>query len=520
MRRALVAANLVAALVAPPARAAGDALELATCPGEVGERVATVEGRAVLARAFLDEKLDEEANARLAILQQLRYLWGWLRTRPGDKPIQLVLSAEDPELTITARSVGRYGRDLALDWVQRPPHLVVEDRYTARAIARGRTRADDEALIVEWRARFKVALCSAAGRLPPSLSIPIPDDPWLFYWHLPAARRRLMRYFDESAVTSPCADDDFADLPHPFYLWYDWLPDRHGLDGAGHPFDCRPWLREGVDFTTRTVALAPAPPILGRLPQLGAKLAGSAPLRATVLFGVLDHPVTDPHLAELASELARRPLADAVADANARTPRRERGTRKLLDFLAALPEVMTVRAARISVEQGYLRVQIDGALRRSGRALVLSAWLGLTDLFGPVAPRHWKILADALAADQVVIYAGHSGLGENFRLAQIASHVGLDEQRFAEGLERAPYQLVAFLSCYSYMYFGHDLERAARRSPGRDFVYSGTEFTKGDLGALAVLDLVDQALAPSSAPIGLRFVVPADFLIVKAASAK
>lgn len=504
-------------LIAARAAAGESALDLVTCGGEAGERVATVEARVVLARAFLDEKLSDDDNARLAILQQLRYLWGWLRTRPPEAragvPL-LVMAAEDPEITITARAAGRYGHDLALDYPVRGPHLAIEDRYTTRAVARGAVHAGDDALIVSYRARFTVAMCSRGGPLPPSLRVPMPDDPWLYYWHLPRARFRLMRYFDESAVCSPCADNDFADLPHPYYLWYDWLPDRHGGDGNGAPFDCRAWLKEGQDFVTRTVALAPAPAASGSLSSLARGLAGTEPLRATFLFGVLDHPVADPKLAEVEQALGPGSLA-AVAVA-ARPRFRERGTRKLLDFLVALPKLLAVRAWRVRLDDGYLRVEVDGALARSGRAITLAAWLGLTDLFGPVEPRHFRILADALRRDQLIVYAGHSGLGENFRLAQIVAHVGIDERAFSAELGRAPYQLIAFLSCYSYMYFGHDLTRAAGRA-GRHFVYTGTEFTKGDAGALAVLDLADQALAAPTAAPKLGWIDPSDFLIVKAA---
>jgi hypothetical protein len=343
----------------------------------------------------------------------------------------------------------------------------------------------------------------------------MPPDPWLFYWHVPRARHRLMRYFDESAVTNPCSDNDFADLPHPYYLWYDWVPDRHGPDGDGAPFDCRDLLKEGADFVTRTVDLAPAPPPSGRLDALARGLAGSGPLRATVLFGVLDHPITDPRLGELLAALAPGGARSVAAAASSARPRfRERGTRKLLDFLSALPKLLALRAWKARLDGGYLRVDVAGTLRRSGRPIALAVWLGLTDLFGPVEPRHFRILADALRSDQLIVYAGHSGLGENFRLAQIVSHLRLDERAFAAELGRAPYQLVAFLSCYSYMYFGHDLTRAAGRA-GRQLVYTGTEFTKGDAGALAVLDLTDQALAAPEQTPRVGWIDPGDFLILK-----
>jgi hypothetical protein len=60
------------------------------------------------------------------------------------------------------------------------------------------------------------------------------------------------------------------------------------------------------------------------------------------------------------------------------------------------------------------------------------------------------------------------------------------------------------------MYFGQDLIAAGHP---RDYLFTGTEFTRGDAGALAVIDLVDQALA-GIAP-ALRFIEPGEFLLLK-----
>jgi len=92
-----------------------------------------------------------------------------------------------------------------------------------------------------------------------------------------------------------------------------------------------------------------------------------------------------------------------------------------------------------------------------------------------------------------VIYVGHSGVGENMRLQRMIDGSGSGDgaptgQVFAE-LAAAPYQLVAFLSCYSYMYFGLDLiaTEANKGHPRREFLFTGTPFSAGDRGTLAVL---------------------------------
>jgi len=194
---------------------------------------------------------------------------------------------------------------------------------------------------------------------------------------------------------------------------------------------------------------------------------------------------------------------------------RERGTAKFLALLADLPEVMGVEAGRVVVEGAYLRADLDGRLARSRRPVHVSAFVGLTDIFGPTPPQHFALLRRALETDDVIVYAGHSGIGENFRLARIEEELREPPESVAAAFERAPRQLIAFLSCYSYMYFGQDLVAAAgHTAAGREFVYTGTDFTRADRGGLAILDFVDQVLAGAAKP-ALRYVEPAEFLMIK-----
>ena len=142
---------------------------------------------------------------------------------------------------------------------------------------------------------------------------------------------------------------------------------------------------------------------------------------------------------------------------------------------------------------------MTGRLRQSGRPLRVRLWLGLTDVFGPTPPAHWRILRRALVEDQLVVYWGHSGIGENFRLAQIERHLGVSHEQMSADLRAAPLRLVAFLSCYSYMYFGQDLLAAgAEREDGGYFVFTGMESARHEAGPLAVLELVDRILRPDN----------------------
>lgn len=511
-----------------------EALLVAHCPRQADEYVGEVEGKVLLHRELVGRGELEEPEIRASVEQQLRYLWGYQHNEPGlRRAWQLVFSSEPMQIELLGRSEVPYGRSLAVGWTHgaQDPQLRIEDPYTRRAVERGRIEARDPALLVSYRARVKVALCGRARVPDKVLSAPVPRDPWLAYWYVPRARHRPLAYFGDRAVTNPCADDDFASLPHPFYYWYDWFPERHGPDAEGRPFDCRPLLRKGRDFDWIGLRLEPreARSVRGDLSTLRTRLlhdANRGPLRATFVFGVLDHRVLEPSYASWverlgegrgASELARR-VAGARHEL-ARSAERERGLRMLLETLGEIGATIDVERHQSRVDDGYLVVEILGRLSHGGHAIRLRLVLGLTDVLGPRPPGHWRFLRDALLEDHVVVYWGHSGVGENFRLAQIEQHLRLDHDRFARELEEAPVRLVAYISCYSYMYFGRDLLRAAaERLSGVVFLFTGMGGTARDDGPSAVLALLDRVLAsdnPSGRIDRLEGVGQDEFWIVK-----
>src|SRR5258706_5540183 len=104
---------LVAAALALGASARADpapALHLAGCAGQAGEYTATVDDTVVLDRAFLDGKAPEDEQVRAAIRQQLRYLWGYLRTNHPSVKLTMVMSAAEPEVVVRKKAAARYGR--------------------------------------------------------------------------------------------------------------------------------------------------------------------------------------------------------------------------------------------------------------------------------------------------------------------------------------------------------------------------------------------------------------------------
>jgi hypothetical protein len=298
-------------------------------------------------------------------------------------------------------------------------------------------------------------------------------------------------------VTNPCADNDFADLPHPFYYWYDWLPTRNGPDDKGRRFDCRLWLKAGDHYHFFPVKLERIAVASHDFSRLRSQL-GDAPLSATILMGVTDHTVLDPRLSnwlELIGSAADGTLSDRAGAALKEHPPKDSGTQSFLMVLAEAKNQIDLERHTTTIDGEHLMVELHGRLKLSRRLLRARVWLGLTDIFGPKPPNHWRILRRGLAEDHIVVYWGHSGIGENFPLAQIEKHLNVTHDVITDELRRSPLKLVAFISCYSYMYFGQDLlEAGAQRDNGGYFIFTGMEFSRSDARPLAVLDLVDRVL--------------------------
>jgi hypothetical protein len=479
-----------------------ESLLYASCARVAGEYLGTLRGKVLLHEDFLG---GDEALVRTSIAHQLRYLWGHYRNdAEAHAQLQLTLSAEEPQIEITSSRKLPYGRALALPYPTKEARLQLDDAYNLRAVARGQVAASDPARLVEYTARVRLAICGRDIDPPTKVRVPLPQDPWLAFWYVPAALHRPLRYHQDRAVTNPCADNDFADLPHPFYYWYDWLPTRHGPDDDGASFDCRSWLRAGDQYDFYDLTLEPLGTPTRDLSRLRAQLSGER-LTATVIVGAVDHKALDLAAGYWQTQLGSARDASLPDRARAalrrfeRAPVREAGTRNFLQVLDQLRTVMKISGHETRTDEDSLLVEARGSLRGSKRPIRVRFWLGLTDVFGPRPPTHWRVLRRALADDQIIVYWGHSGIGENLRLQQIERNLGLSHAIVAGELRRSPLRLVAILSCYSYMYFGQDLLAAgAERSDGAYFLFTGTEAARNEAGPLGVLGLVDLILRPEN----------------------
>ncbi|MEQ1876570.1 MAG: hypothetical protein ABL958_07985 [Bdellovibrionia bacterium] len=465
--------------------------------------------RVVLNVSFLDPKLSEDDNLKSAIEQKIRYFTQYFLTAKN-LPFKVVRSSVPAEVTITSKRIAKYPFKLNIDWTEKPD-LPIDDMYTRAAIKKGSTSRLDKSLEADYQARITVLTCGASGD---ELEIvgPVPVDPMLFYWNVPSSERRHLKWNASEAIANPCADNEVADFPHPGYFWYFWDPYFTGKDADGKKVDCTARLQSGRDFLVQKARLTKIRDVNPDFSFMHSRFSKSeGPLTAVFFFGYLDHQIPEPKTAEIVSLLEQQGRG-IPAD------HFEWGSSAFLNFVGEARTRLREPTVTVAAEGDYTVAVIAGRLIESGREIQIKALLGPTDVFGKTRTGHWKWVPGALENSDIVVYAGHSGLGENFSLARAATELKIEASELNAVATKKPYQLLAFLSCYSYSYFGQDiLDGAGSLKPARDIIYSAASlgFSRYQDTSIAIVEFVDRVLATGTFEAPARLKPADDFLVFK-----
>ena len=496
-----------------PVHAAGEKtndLRFIGCSGEAAELTLRIKNHVLLHKDFLADKAGDEKEYLEAVELQLKYVFGYFHNQPKLNTV-LATSPTAPRIKIHRTSSTSYPFDLEIDKIDHPD-VKISLPYQKKALDRGRTTQKDSAVRIEYSAEIEAMRCGK-NPLKQELELALPSDPYLAYWYVAPRSRRLLKWRHVQGVTNPCADPELADIPHPEFYWYFWNPVRSAFDAKGKLYHCSELLKESFHFHKVGAEIVERRSPSNAHPLLSFdKFPKEKTLRASVVFGIIDAKLASfptQGLSGLKPALkgeSKAPL-DAYLDSLLKSEEElDRGSRYFANFLLGLPAVMDISAVKVLENQSYLQLQIQGLLVKSRREIKLRAYFGPTDLLAGKPPQHWRLLKSALETDHLLFYNGHSGLGENLALHNINDSAVSGILEPIE-FDRAPsYQLVAYLSCYSYNYFGRDLLRArAERAntTATDVVYTASNFTS-ERGPLGLLDYMDRVLS-SNAPKKEKF---------------
>ncbi len=514
------------------AAAAGEILTYAGCVGQAAEYALSFHAPIVLNQRLLDPALPVKTQLEAAIRQQIRYIEGHWHNGQGSAPAQSqVLREESLKLTEIKFKLANYGATLTIDNIEHP-EFTLDEPYLARAVKLGKTQATDPGIRAEYSATVRVVACAPGGaQVQPTVQLALPLDPYLFYWAVAPENRRPIHWRQSSFRVNPCADPEIADLPNPMAFWYFWNPAQTGNDADGKPFACATLLPAENNYVTLAGHLSHATPATSHGGVFAfERLPKSRAVRATALWGIIDPKAATLPIKELTDVLQKLTPEKFTTGISALLTRlgfgaekrgrldTDRGSVYFADFLRGLPAVLKIERLAAHQEKDSLILELQGKLLTSARELSLKIFFGPTDVLSKPDPQHWTTLATALAKDDLIFYNGHSGLGENTSVKNILAAA---PQISPDTLTGPAYQLVAFLSCYSYSYFGGDLValRTHSRQPGTtDVVYTGSEFTS-ERGVLGLLDFLDRSLSAKhlrGANVSTEgYLRESDFLIVK-----
>jgi hypothetical protein len=442
-------------------------------------------GRVFLNSLFIDTNKSESENIHEAINLQIKYISGYFYNTDSKKDLKFVLGPDySVKITQVIRRNITYPFQMTIDAVKRPD-VQYTNSYVNRAIEVGKTTRQDPALYVEYVAVLKVAFCGETTEQLDRIDFSLPLDPYLFYWHVPARQREFTQWRSIFWIANPCSTTELADFPDPLYFWYFWKPTEKG---------CFRWLREGKEFfSVRGDIIGIEWPDQTEGTALKHALQNKEEIKVTAIFGIMDSYIKE---SEKQDEI---------------------GLRHFQEFTEEMAGIIDNPFVIKTRKKNTLLQSIKGRLHESGKKIHLTTSFGPTDIFSNTPAEHWTTARNGLQTDDLVIYAGHSGLGENMSVENIEKHTN----KKMNIKELPDYQLVAFLSCYTYTYFGLDLvERYSRAQKEKkiDLLFTGSSYTSGKMAAY-LISYLDSILSPHKLSGGnnltSQFLDPEGFLLIK-----
>lgn len=204
-------------------------------------------------------------------------------------------------------------------------------------------------------------------------------------------------------------------------FWYHWEPLR-----AGCP------LQEGIDYFTYTAALTPLANTTETYPEYAKLVDNNKSIKVTMFFGFenYDFPKWTP---------------DGGQDWGIIGYNRQRDFLKSLGFTETVwtqDQVEKIYKARDGFSPYVIEMNLNGENANLRYRLILS-----DTGFNHNSTGFHAFLKEALANESVVIYNGHSGIGQNLDLA------GIEKLRGTKLTLNPNYQIIFLGSCVPYAYF-------------------------------------------------------------------
>lgn len=461
------------------------------CPEAGGEISFRLSGHLFLHSKSLIAAESNLGKAALtdAITQQLRFAQGhFVHQKMSDGRIVMKMSTDPVIEDIQSRAVA-YPYSLTIDPVEHPD-VKTTHPYLLAALKAKNIKKGEPGQKVSYTARITALYCGPKPK-PTELKIELPSEPYLAYWLVKPQDRKQIRWHYSTFKVNPCSDTEYADIPDPYFYWYFWKPRAIGTDASGKSYSCENLMREGREFASFTAQDLQVNPIPTHF-SLNQKSLKN--LKISALFGVVDPKSIIFDYAQALKELSKikSPTLGDLKKAFVLLPKGKSvdpGSENLVVFVQRLQTLLNQDRATVAVDQEKQIVTIHSELLRSGKKTQIDLFFGQTDVLTTADATYWNALADALKYSDVILYSGHSGLGENMKLSYVAAAA---KQKESELFTEAPdHQILGLFSCYSYSYFGDEIARLrSEKSKVTDIIRTATAFTSAQ-GHIALIKALD-----------------------------
>ncbi|CAN5489353.1 hypothetical protein BH10BDE1_BH10BDE1_22930 [soil metagenome] len=417
-----------------------------------------------------------------AVEEQVAYMRGLFFNSFKSRGIEIAFTNTWSDLKLGSLRSVRYGSEVTIDAPKSDLEIPPKE-YVESAKKRGFTHFDDPASVVNFTVTLEAVGCARDhAKIESSYFMKLPHDAFLGYWSVPAERRVRRVWHSSSAIVNPCGINELADLPSPEYFWYFFDPTAQGCQ-ASLPKDSL------VDARLRVIGRTE----LNSIVQFDREaLDQLKEVKIGLVFGYIVHNESYAKPLDV-----RRAIESDVSSVDPEVAKWDTSSRQFFWFLNRISDVAFISSKNVETTHDSLIVTIRGRFKKSERPYVLRAFLGPTDLYGPVTPTHWQQTLTSMMSDDVFIYAGHSGLGENLRIARIQDRpLALD----AWFKPSPAYQILAYLSCYSYTYFDQGNLPTAPFGSGRtraDLLLTAGETIQFGRASLGVISALASALSNS-----------------------
>lgn len=465
-------------------------VELSASCGKSGTKfTATLKASLMINHEILGHKpskLEQEA----AISEQLNFLRGIFFNHYNTRSQNIGFNGSWKNLNILKNEVVQYGISQEIDTPNPYPEVPIKE-YINKARQREFTKSTDPATRVSYEVDLESVGCSTGSDFATlSFSPLLPIDPFLAYWSVPAKSRIRKIWRSSNAEVSPCIDNEFADLPSPEYFWYFYNPHAPGCESVSNP----------VAFEKMDLKLTAGNPLPSIVQIDSEELAKVHELHISLVFGYVVHDEQ-----YVKTDLVAKALQEGLSTVDPQLLKWDTSSRQFLWMWNHLSELVDISSTSVLPDVNFLIATIHGKIKNDGKPVVIRAYLGPTDLYGPIPAQHWNETLRGMLHDDVFIYAGHSGLGENLRISRLAE-LNLP---FGELNRRPDYQILAFISCYSYTYFDQGLLPASPFGPSRKkadlFLTGGITYEFGQVGFATLKSILEASGTDGKLDLGKYF---------------